>query len=292
MRVLIVGCGYVGLPLGAELAQQGHQVSGLRRSPGAANELAAVGIKPLVADITQPTELARLPAEYDWVVNCVASGGGGEDEYRAVYLRGTQNLLEWLAPAPPQKFVYTSSTSVYGQTDGSTVTETSPAEPVLETGKILVATERALLEAAQVKQFPAVVLRLAGIYGPARGYWLRQYLKGEAKMVGEGKRVLNQIHREDVIGAIIAALERGRSGSIYNVVDDEPVSQLALFQWLAGELDRALPPSVSEDQTTARKRGVTNKRVSNAKLKVELGYALKYPTFREGYRAELRHLGV
>src|SRR5205085_1054022 len=104
------------------------------------------GLVPLIADITQPAQLARLPAIYDWVVNCVSSTGGAQD-YREVFLQGARNLIGWLSAAPPRKFVYTSSTSVYGQTDGSLVKETSPAEPVVETAKVLVETENLLLEA-------------------------------------------------------------------------------------------------------------------------------------------------
>src|SRR5688500_15413470 len=123
MRVLIVGCGYVGLPLGTELARQGHEVFGLRRDSSAEAELKRAGIKPLFADITRPEPLANLPRDFEWVVNCVASSGGGAQEYRRVYLEGIRHLLQWLAPQRPQKFVYTSSTSVYGQTDGSLVDE-------------------------------------------------------------------------------------------------------------------------------------------------------------------------
>jgi hypothetical protein len=149
MRVLIIGCGYVGMPLGAELVKQGHEVFGLRRSLGAEAEFKWAGVKPLMADITKAEQLARLPAAYDWVVNCVSASGGGVAEYREVYLRGMRNLIEWLAATPLKKFVYTSSTSVYGQTDGSLVKESSPTEPAAETAKILVETERVLLEAAR-----------------------------------------------------------------------------------------------------------------------------------------------
>ena len=145
MKCLIVGCGYVGLPLGVELIRQGHEVVGLRRSTSAENELKASGIKPLVADITKPDELARLPREFDWVVHCVSSTGGDVEDYRQAYLQGTRNLIGWLATSPPKKFVYTGSTSVYGQTDGSQVKETSPTEPVAETAKILLETEKVLL---------------------------------------------------------------------------------------------------------------------------------------------------
>ena len=161
MRVLIVGCGYVGLPLGAELRRQGHEVFGLRRSHSADADLAAAGIKPLTGDVTKPETLAKLPAAYDWVVNSVSSTHGGVEEYRAVYLGGSRNLIEWLSPAPPQKFVYTSSASVYGQMDGSPVKETSPTEPLGETSQLLVETEKLLLAASQQRSFPAVILRVA-----------------------------------------------------------------------------------------------------------------------------------
>ena len=134
---------------------------------------------------------------------------------------------------PPKKFVYTSSTSVYAQNDGSQVKESSPTEPAAETSKILVETEKVLLDAVAQKKFPAVILRVAGIYGPERGHWFRQFLKDEAHIEGDGSRFLNMIHRDDLIGCIIAALKNGRAGEIYNAVDDEPVSQLHFFQWLA-----------------------------------------------------------
>jgi len=303
MRVLIVGCGYVGRPLGAELVKQGHEVFGLRRSR--ADELGRAGIKPLVADITQPAALAELPRDYDWVVNCVASGGGGVEDYRRLYLQGTRNLIEWLAASPPRKFVYTSSTGVYGQNDGSTVDETSPAQPESETAQVLAATEKLLLDAAcqsgsgitaqgsrghSPHPFPAVILRVAGIYGPSRGYWLKQFLRGEARIEGAGGRTLNMIHRDDLIGVIVAALRNGRAGGIYNAVDDEPVSQLHFFQWLSRTLGQPLPISVPVEAAAARRRGVTDKKVSNRRLKLELGYQFQYPNFRQGYTAELERL--
>jgi nucleoside-diphosphate-sugar epimerase len=284
MRVLIVGCGYVGLPLGAALAALGHEVFGLRRAPwGAAGRgPEADGIKPLSGDITRPEDLARLPAGYDWVVNCVSSSGGGPEEYRSVYVQGTRNLLEWLAARPPRKFVYTSSTAVYGQNDGSVVDEAAPTEPVAATARVLVEAEKVLLEAVRQSGFPAIIVRLAGIYGPGRGHRFKQYLSGQARIQGDGGRILNMIHREDAVGALMAALEKGRPGQIYNAVDDEPVTQLGCYQWLSGALGRPLPPPAPEGPGASRKRGSANKRVSNRKLKTELGYTFKYPTFRQG----------
>jgi nucleoside-diphosphate-sugar epimerase len=289
MRVLIVGCGYVGVPLGAELVRLGHEVFGLRRNPAAENELKTAGIQPLFGDVTKPEELINLPRDFDWVVNCVAAGGDAEN-YREVYFDGTKNLIEWLAPNPPKKFVYTSSTSVYAQNDGSQIKESSPAEPTAETSKILVETEKILLDASAEKKFPAVILRVAGIYGPDRGHAFKQFLKDAAEIAGDGSRHMNMIHRDDLIGCIIAALKSGRAGEIYNAVDDEPVSQLHFFQWLAQAVDKPMPPSMPENSDAIRKRGTTNKRVSNRKLKMELGHRFKHPTFRQGYSAELLRL--
>jgi nucleoside-diphosphate-sugar epimerase len=290
MRVLIIGCGYVGLPLGAQLAGLGHEVFGLRRGAAAEAELNAAGVKLLRADITRPAELAALPGGYDWVVHCVSSHGGGPEDYRALYLQGTRNVVEWLAAAPPKKFVYTSSTSVYGQTDGSAVKESSPTEPAAETAKVLLQTEQALLEAVRDRKFPAVILRVAGIYGPDRGYLLQQFLNNEARIEGNGSRCLNMIHRDDVVGVVMAALKSGRAGEIYNAVDDEPVTQLNYFHWLAGTLGKWPPPFAGEQEEAERARGQTNKKVSNRRLKMELGYQFRYPNFRLGYTAEILRL--
>src|SRR6185436_15208092 len=99
MRILIVGCGYVGLPLGRELVQRGHEVFGLRRSHTEDVELKAAGINPLTADITQPESLRALPITdgFEWVVNTVSSSRGGVEDYESVYLKGTRHLLDWPA---------------------------------------------------------------------------------------------------------------------------------------------------------------------------------------------------
>lgn len=287
MRVLIVGCGYVGLPLGAELARQGHRVFGLRRDAGTSGEMVSAGIQPLAADVTDPASLAGLPRDYDWVVNTVSSSKGGAEDYRRVYLEGTRHLVAWLAPTSLRKFVYTSSTGVHAQDDGSVVDESSPAEPETDTSRVLLETEQVLLSAARERGFPAVILRVAGIYGPGRGFHFKQFVKNEAMLTDGGRRLLNMIHRDDVVGAILAALARGQSGEIYNAVDDQPVSQLEFYQWLAKQLHRPMPGEAASAPSPA-KRAATNKFVSNRRLRQELGYQFTYPTFREGYASEVR----
>ena len=292
MRVLIVGCGYVGIALGIELLKQGHSVAGLRRSPSGLEDLKSAGIEPLTADITRREDLDKLPLPFDWVVNTVSSAKGGPAQYREVYLQGTRNLLDWLAASPPRKFVYTGSTSVYAQDDASLVKESSPTEPKSENGQILVAAENALLEAFKATKFPTVILRAAGIYGPERGHLFRQYLRDEATIPDRGQRLINMIHRDDLAGCILAALKSGRAGEIYNAVDDEPVPQIHFFRWLSETLGKNMPPfaAASDAPLTQPKRAATNKRVMNRKLKTELGYQFRYPTFRQGYTAEIQRL--
>lgn len=294
MRVLIIGCGYVGLALGRRLAARGAQVSGMRRGTDHDAELIAAGIRPLRGDLTRPDHLRALGGGFDWVVNTVSSSRGGADVYRDVYLGGAKNLVEWAATAGLQKLVYTSSTSVYAQADGSVVDESSPAEPAGDTGRLLRETEEVFLAAGRGGEVPAVVLRVGGIYGPGRGHLFHQFLAGEARLEPGGGRWINMIHRDDVASAIEAALERGSPGVIYNASDDEPVRQGAFLEYIARETRRPLPPPASATVAgPPRKRGTTNKRVSNRRLKSELGWAPAFPTFREGYAPEIKAaLGV
>jgi nucleoside-diphosphate-sugar epimerase len=287
MRVLIIGCGYLGLPLGRDLAREGHEVFGLRRSPEPTADVQAAGIIPLAGDITDQADVAALPGPFDWIVNTVSSSKGGPEQFRRVFIQGTRNLLQRFEKELPRKFIFTSSTSVYGQTDGSQVKETSPAEPAGDTGKILVETENLLLDA---DPFPAVILRLAGIYGPGRGHLFQQFLRNEAIIHGRGERMINMVHRDDAAGAIRAALKHGRKGEIYNVADDEAVTQVNFFRWLSESLGKPMPPFAPELPDAERKRPATNKRVLNRKLKMELGYSFVHPNFRQGYTAEMLRL--
>jgi nucleoside-diphosphate-sugar epimerase len=287
MRALVIGCGYVGAPLAKRLAELGHEVWGVRRTAEGAAEIAAIGAKAFAADISEAGALDALEGNFDWVVNLVSSSKGGPEEYKQVYVEGNRNLVAWARGRGVKKLVYTSSTSVYGQNDGSSVKESSPAEPASETSRILVEAEKVLLEAAPA--VATVILRVAGIYGPGRGHLFKQYLKNEAKIPGKGDRIVNMIQRDDLVEVIIAALKNGRAGEIYNAVDDEPVALVPFYRWLAETLGKWMPPFTEEEQGE-RKRGITSKKVQNRKMKIELGAALKYPTFRQGYTTEIKRL--
>jgi nucleoside-diphosphate-sugar epimerase len=280
MRVLVVGCGYVGQPTAELLARAGHEVIGASRKP----QVFDAKVTPLACDITNEADVRRLPDEVDWMVNTVSSSKGGVEDYRAIFIEGTRNLLKRVRC---KRYLFTSSTSVYAQADGSVVTEESAAEPKSETSRVLREAEEVVFASG----VPAIVLRLAGIYGPGRGALFMQYLRREAVIRGDGSRFLNMVHRDDVAGAVIACLERGRSSEIYNIADNEPVTELEFFDWLEKELRQNFrPPRVPESTLAGRKRGLTNKRVANEKLRREIGYSFKFPTFREGYRGEIERV--
>jgi nucleoside-diphosphate-sugar epimerase len=248
-------------------------VLGLTHSPESASHLSAE-IAAVACDISSRESVKALGVqEVEAVIHCASSGRGGADQYRAVYLDGTRHLLEALTP---QRFLFASSTSVYAQTDGGWVMEESAAEPSRDTGRVLRETEEFVLARG------GIVARLAGIYGPGRSVLLRKFFSGEAVIEGDGRRWINQIHRDDIASAFKVLVEHGPSG-IYNVCDDRPMTQAELYGRLAEKFGQPLPPHGPIDPN--RKRGWTNKRVSNAKLRA-LGWVPRWPGFFEAVAGE------
>ena len=231
---------------------------------------AALSSKPYPicpADISNCDQVAERPGIFDAVIHCASTRGGGIESYRQIYLNGVRNLLDRFAET---KVLLTSSTSVYAQHDGSWVSEESETKPARETGQVLLETEKLVLERR------GTVARLAGIYGPGRSSLLSKFLAGTATIDRENDRFVNQVHRDDIASAIYFLLTREtQQTQIYNVVDDQPMLQSECYRWLAQRLDRPLPPIGKS--TGERKRGNSNKRVSNAKLR-SLGWTLQYPT--------------
>jgi nucleoside-diphosphate-sugar epimerase len=207
---------------------------------------------------------------FDAVIHCASSRGGDAETYRRIYLDGARNLLESF---PASKLLFTSSTSVYAQRDGSWVTEESETKPLRETSRILLEAERAVLNHG------GMVARLAGIYGPGRSALLSKFLEGTAIIDPENDRFVNQVHRHDIATALFLLLSREvPPAPVYNVVDDQPILQSECYRWLAQRLNRPLPPIGKSEGP--RKRGDSNKRVSNTKLR-RLGWTPRYPTFAD-----------
>jgi len=271
-RLLIAGCGYVGQAAADLFHAAGWVVEGWARSAESAASLSGKPYRIREIDISQRAEVAdRAPAAvgFDAVIHCASSRGGDAEVYRQIYLDGARNLL---AVFPGSKLLFTSSSSVYAQRDGSWVTEESETKPTRETSRILLETESVVLGG------DGIVARLAGIYGPGRSAMLNKFLAGTAIIDPGNDRFVNQVHRDDIVSALFVLLNHEVGGQIYNVVDNEPILQSECYRWLAERLNRPLPPTGKS--TARRKRGDSNKRISNAKLR-RRGWVPQYPTFAE-----------
>lgn len=275
-NLLLCGHGYLGRAISRDFQAAGWDVVPLSLSGGDG---------ALACDISCREALDSLALRPDLVIHCASSGRGGPDAYRAVYLEGCRNLLGAFPDAP---LLFTSSTSVYAQTDGSEVTEESPAQPTRETGRILREAEELVLAQG------GIVTRFSGIYGPGRSVILKRFLAGEAALEEDGHRYLNQIHRDDAAAAILllgeAATARATpaAGGIYNLSDSRPLSQSECYRALSELFHLPFPPSRPRDPD--RKRGWTHKRVSNAKLRAA-GWQPRYPCFLDAVPSIATTLG-
>ena len=266
MKILIAGFGYVGQELGRQAIAAGHQITALSKSGGEGSR---------ACDLSNCSDVVALAREVepDVIIHCASSGRGGADAYRAVFLEGSRNLL---SAFPAARLIFVSSSSVYGQVDGSTVDESSATEPGRETSRILLEAEEVVLSTG------GTVARLAGIYGPGRSVVLKKFLADEAVIEEDGRRILNQIHRDDAARALIHLAGRAdAAGELFNVADSQPLSQLETYQGLAELFDRPLPPSGPKPEN--RKRAWTHKSVSNAKL-LATGWKPAFPSFLDAAR--------
>lgn len=267
LRVLIAGCGYLGSALAAGLAAAGHEVTALRRRPAGLPP----GVRPVAADLGDPASLRALPGPFDAVVYAAAPGGRSEAAYRAVYADGIANLL---AAVRCERFLLTSSTSVYGQDAGEWVDEASAAEPRGFTGRAVLAGE----VLARARHPAACALRLGGLYGPGRTRLLRAARSGGLAYQAAPPRYTNRIHRDDAAGALAHLLLRPALAPVYLGVDCEPAAEETLQRWLAARVGGAPPRPRGETPEGA------GKRCSN-RLLLGAGYRFLFPTFREGYGA-------
>jgi nucleoside-diphosphate-sugar epimerase len=277
-RILIAGCGYVGQATADLFHGAGWDVEGWTVSEKSAGTLSTKPYPICQVDISNRDQVAERHGTFDAVVHCASSRGGGVESYRRIYLNGAGNLLDRFVGA---KLLFTSSTSVYAQRDGSWVNEESETKPARETGRVLVETEKLVLNR------DGTVARLAGIYGPGRSALLRKFLAGTATIDLENDRFVNQVHRDDIASALFLLVSgKWQERQIYNVADDEPILQSDCYRWLARRLNRPLPPI--RELTGQRKRGNTNKRVNNAKLR-SLGWIPQYPTFVDAMERSILH---
>jgi nucleoside-diphosphate-sugar epimerase len=266
---LIFGCGYLGRRVAAGWVARGHRVAALTR--GNATALRAVGVEPISGDVLDRDSLRTLPAA-STVLYAVGFDRAAGKVLREVYVGGLANVLDTLPPCA--RFIYVSSTSVYGRTDGDRVAESDAPEPIEASGKVVLEAEQLL----RAKRPDAIVLRFAGIYGPDRLLRKQPILKGEP-LVGDSDKWLNLVHVDDGAAAVLCAESRGTPGETYNIADGAPVSRHDFYTLLA-ELLRAPPAAFTHHPEP----GAPNRRVDVSKFRA-LGWAPTFASYREGLTA-------
>jgi nucleoside-diphosphate-sugar epimerase len=280
MHVLVAGAGWLGSALSRALAAAGHQVTALRRDPLRAAALASPGVTPLALDLCAPGAAGRLPPGLDAVVACQSVGADGPEAYRRAYLDATAALIAGLrGSGRPAALVYTGSTGVFGQRDGSDVDEETPPAPASPTAEVLVEAERLVLAAgAGVAGLRAMVLRLSGLYGPGRNWPVERVRSGHIAIGPGDGSWLNLCHLDDAVAAVVAAIDRGAGGRVYHATDAEPVRRRDLAAWVAARLEIPLPRLPAGAGAPA----VPDRRIHGERTRAELGLALAHPSFREG----------
>ncbi|MEM6256439.1 MAG: SDR family oxidoreductase [Cyanobacteria bacterium P01_D01_bin.156] len=273
-NIAILGCGYVGSALAACWQEQGHFVTGTTTRQERVASLQSLLSKVAVITGDDANAIQSLVQAQDTVVVSVAPTGfqvADEATYEQTYLTTAKNLLQALKQTPSVKqVIYLSSCSVYGDRQGEWVDENAAIFPSEPRSQMLYEAEQIISQANSEDQ-RICILRLGGIYGPGRE--LVGMLGGMAGMTlpGRGERVINWIHRDDIVGVIEFARLNQLQG-IYNLVDD---SQLTIKDQLEQICSRYGLPSVHWDQSRLSLPG-KSVRVSNYKLKAT-GYQFIYP---------------
>lgn len=274
MKVLLAGCGDIGARVAA-LLESSASCTGLRRRP----ENIPKGIIAFGADFNAPASLTHLPQDFDYIVVTLTPSGRTEADYQRAYVDASQHLANWVSawPVGPKRVFFVSSTSVYGQTDHSQINEQSQTLVSGNPGQ-LVNAEQVWLQS----DIPSTVLRLSGIYGDTRQYFLKQVLAGTVAQTGE--HYSNRIHIDDAARAIVHLIKEDANQALdqcYIVSDCEPVRLDEVVRWVHSQVAHSI---VANGDTFKRRGG--SKRCNNKALQAT-GFSFDYPTFREGYAAML-----
>ena len=271
-RCLIAGSGYVGNGLATHLRHHtDFDVWTLSR------RIALPHPNALTADLTRPESLA-LPPDLTHIAFCAGLQNAAPQAYAALFVDGVNHLLDALADHPLQRFIFVSTTGVYSEQAGGWVDEDTPPAPMRPPA-------RYYLEAEEIcrRRIPdkAVIARLSGIYGPGRCRLIQQVRDGTARLESTDAPYINQIHQEDIVGALTHLLFHPHPAPTYLLTDSEPAKRNEVLLWLANRLHVSAPPYRSADEPPLRRRG-GNKRCRNQRLRAS-GYNFRYPTYREGY---------
>jgi nucleoside-diphosphate-sugar epimerase len=278
MRVLFVGCGDVAMRVASLLAGRARMV-GLIRGRDDVDRLRAHGVTPIIGDLDAHRSLARLAHSPDAVMHFAPPPGDGRGDPR------TGRLLAALGASRriPQRFVYISTSGVYGDCGGARIAETRPRRAQTPRGRRRVDAENRLREWAGRHGVSLAIVRAPGIYAPDR-LPIERIRQGTPVLVAEDDVYTNHIHANDLARAAVAALFRGRPNRAYHATDDAELKMGAWFDAIADAWRLERPPRVSWDEAEARIAPMLlsfmseSRRLSNARMKRELRVRLAYPT--------------
>ena len=280
-RLLIVGCGDIALRALPQLARN-YQVFGLVRAAAQADRIAALGAIPLTGDLDNPATLAALAGVADLVLHLAPPGESGERDQRSA------NLIAALSTRPLARLVYISTSGVYGDCGGAWVDEDRPLAPQTVRALRRVDAERSLLAWGKQSGVAVAVLRVPGIYAAER-LPLAQLKRASPVLRAEDDVYTNHIHADDLAGICLAALERGAAGRVYNASDDSEIKMGDYFDLVADRARLPRPPRIAR---TAAEAGAIaegllsfmreSRRLTNTRMKAELGVRLRYPSVYEG----------
>ena len=282
LSIGIVGCGDLGTALGEQLVDAGHSVVGIRRRSDKLPE----SFTRISADIASHEGWKNVPKQIDRWVYALAADDRSAEAYERAYELGTQRLVDHLGGERAGRVIFVSSTSVYEFEDGREVTEDTDISPTGMSGATMRRGEKL------VASLQGTSLRLGGIYGAGRHWLVRAVQEGRAALKPGEPRYTNRIHRDDAVGLLHAmtVAEVERLPPIVLGVDDLSAPWNDVITYLANALGREL----SEDgvgRAPSGARRATNKRCRSLH-RATLGYTLCYPTYREGYSAVLRAMGL
>ena len=285
-RLLIIGCGDIARRALPEL-QRRYRVAALVRSSDRA--LADSGVELIEGDLDDAGALATLAGRAERIVHLAPPANGGPLDLR------TRNLLAALAPQGrgamlPQRFVYLSTSGVYGDCAGEWVEETRAPNPRTERARRRLDAERALGEWGERNKIETVILRVPGIYASDR-LPLDRLIRGTPALAAEEDVYTNHIHADDLAGILVAALESTGARGVYNASDDGPMKMGDFFDLVADRAGLARPQRVSREEAVRRLPPELlsfmseSRRLVNRRMKTELGARLRYPTVADGVPA-------
>ena len=277
--ITILGCGYLGQVLVERCIRKGWRISALTRNHQTAEKLHELGVSEIVEDRLEGASWhGKLDPTQDFVVNCVGAASRDLDGYRQSYVEGQDSVRKWLMDGKVGTLLFTSSISVYPQSGGVSVDESSLTEDASERGGLLLEAEGKCL-APSVNVDRSFVLRLAGLYGPGR-HLMVDKLKGGQPFEGNANRTLNLIHVADAADAVLRCLDTGQGirGGIYNVSDGSHFSRGEIVSWLADKLGVEMTRFLENDEAR-----IPNRKVSINKIRSDLKWEPQYNSFVKGY---------